>query len=139
MARSRLATGVVAAVASGAALVLAPAAQAAEAPRLQVSRCAADLTAALDSNAAAIDADSVGDTADARTYNLRTLVILARAGLTCSCQLARVHADIITAGTDSIHAAMSNAIGDSAAALNSEDAVEAELTDALEVVRYTEV
>ncbi|MFE5585968.1 hypothetical protein [Kitasatospora sp. NPDC056531] len=140
MTRSRLAAGVVVvAVASGVALAIAPAARAAEAPRLQVSTCAADLTAALDSNAAAIDADSVGDPADARTYNLRTLVILAGAGLTCFCQPAQVHADIIAAATDGIHAAMSNAIGDSAAALNSEDAVAAELTDALEVVRYAEV
>ncbi|MGW3041752.1 hypothetical protein ACWC9T_17350 [Kitasatospora sp. NPDC001159] len=142
MTRSRLAGGVVAvaiAIASGAALAIAPAAQAAEAPRLQVSTCAADLTAAIDSNAAAIVADAVGDTADARTYNLRTLVILARAGLTCVCQPAQVHADIIAAATDSIHAAMSNAIGDSAAALNSENAVAAALTDALEVVPYAEV
>ncbi|MFJ9847028.1 hypothetical protein ACIRYZ_42685 [Kitasatospora sp. NPDC101155] len=140
MTRSRLAASVVAvAIASGAALAFAPAAQAAEAPRLQVSTCAADLTAALDSNAAAIDADSVGDTADASTYNLRTLVILAGAGLTCFRQPAQVHADITAAATDSVRAATSNAVGDSVAALTSEDAVAAELTEALEVVRYAEV
>ncbi|MET8629837.1 hypothetical protein ABZW30_39975 [Kitasatospora sp. NPDC004669] len=140
MTRSRPATGILAvAVASGAALVIAPAAQAAVAPRLQMSACAADLTAAIAGNAAAIDADSVGDTAGARTDNLRTLVILAGAGLTCFCQPAQVHADIIAAATDGIHAAVSNAIGDSAAALNSENAVAAALTDALEVVPYSEV
>ncbi|WBP92077.1 hypothetical protein [Kitasatospora cathayae] len=140
MTRHHLAAGVVAvAVASGAALALAPAAQAAEAPGLPVPACAADLKAALDSNAAALDADSVGDTADARTHNLRTLVILAGARLDCFCQPAQVHADIIAAATDGVHAAVSNAIGDSAAALNSEDSVAAELTDALEVVAYAEV
>lgn len=138
MTRSRL-VAVAVAIASGATLAIAPAAQAAAAPGLQVSACAADLTAAIGSNTAAIDADSVGDTADARTYNLRTLVILAGAGLTCFCRPDQVHADIIAAATDGIHAAMSNAIGDSAAALNSEKAVAAALTDALEVVRYAEV
>ncbi|MFJ2868327.1 hypothetical protein [Kitasatospora sp. NPDC087314] len=140
MIRSRLAASVVAvAIASGTALAIAPAAQAAEPPALQVSACAADLTAALDSNAAAIDADIAGNTADARAHNIRTLVILARARHDCVCQPAQVHADIIAARTDSVRAAVSNSIGDSAAALISEDAVAAELTDALEIVSYAEV
>ncbi|MBD0688827.1 hypothetical protein [Streptomyces sp. CBMA123] len=140
MARSRLAAGIVAVViATGAALAIAPAAQAAEAPVPQVSACAADLAAALASNAAAIDADVAGDTAGASAYNLHTLVILAGARHDCSCQHAQVRADIIAAATDSVHAAVSNSVGDSAAALDSEDAVTAELTEALEIVEYSEV
>ncbi|MEU8926608.1 hypothetical protein AB0D10_37755 [Kitasatospora sp. NPDC048545] len=140
MIRSRLSASVVAvAIAFGTALAIAPAAQAAEATALQVSACAADLTAALDSNAAAIDADIAGNTADARAYNIRTLVILARARHDCICQPDQVHTDIIAARTDSIRAAVSNSIGDSVAALTSEDAVAAALTDALEIVSYSEV
>ncbi|MFF7994808.1 hypothetical protein ACFZDG_34185 [Kitasatospora xanthocidica] len=140
MTRSRLAAGVVAvAIAAGAALAIAPAAQAAEAPALQVSACATDLAAALDSNAAAIEADNAGDTAGARAYNLHTLVILVGARHDCACQQAQVRADIIAAATDSIRAAVSNSVGDSAAALDSEDAVAAELTEALEIVWYSEV
>ncbi|MGA5823869.1 hypothetical protein ACPC54_39220 [Kitasatospora sp. NPDC094028] len=137
MTRSRLAASVVAvAIATGAALAVAPAAQAAEAP---VSACADDLAAALDSNAAATDADTAGDTAGAGSYNLRTLVILAGARHDCSCQPAQVRVDVIAAATDSLNAAVSNSVGDSAAALDSEDAVAAELTEALDILGYSEV
>ncbi|SOB88968.1 hypothetical protein [Streptomyces sp. 1331.2] len=140
MIRSRLAAGVVAvAIATGAALAIAPAARAAEAPVLQVSTCAADLAAALDSNAAAIEADIADDTATARADNLHTLAILAGARHDCSCQHGQVRADIAAAAADSVRAALSNSVGDSAAALDSEDAVAAELTEALEIVWYSAV
>ncbi|MER7755496.1 hypothetical protein [Kitasatospora sp. NPDC097643] len=140
MTRSRLAAGIVAvAIATGAALAIAPAAQAAAPPALRVPTCAAELAAALDSNAAAIDADIAGDTVGARAHNLDTLVILAGARHDCTCQPPRVRADIIAAATDSVHAAVSNSADDSAAALDSEDAVAAALTDALQIVWYAGV
>ncbi len=140
MTRSRLAAGVVAAaIATGAALAAAPAAQAAGAPVLQMSTCAVALAAALDSNAAAIGADIAGDTVGAHLYNIRTHVILANARHDCSYQPPQVRTDIIAAATDSIRAAVSNAQGDFAAALDSEDAVAAELTDALQIVWYAGV
>ena len=111
---------------------MAPGALAATPATVQASTCVQDLQAAQTSNNAAIAADNAANTVTARTYNLSTLTSLTSAAVDCLIgQPVSVVINIVTATTNNALATVYNTLGNSAAALDSEQSTATAISDAL--------
>jgi hypothetical protein len=133
MSRKRIAVLMSAATLAAAGVVgMAPSAFAATPTAAQASTCVQDLQTAQTSNNAAIAADNVSNTVTARTNNLATLTSLASAALDCLAgQPSSVVTEIVTATANNAVATVFNTLGNSAAALASEQTIATAITQAL--------
>ncbi|MEV7468022.1 hypothetical protein AB0O20_16195 [Streptomyces kronopolitis] len=121
-----------AALAAAGVMGMAPSAFAATPTAAQASTCVQDLETAQTSNNAAIAADNASNTVTARTHNLATLTSLTSAAVDCLAgQPSSVVTEIVTATANNAVATVFNTLGNSAAALGSEQTTATAISQAL--------